>query len=209
MEKCSGEYGKGDHEWFPNTISVPAGVWVWKGIRKGWISFVKNISFEIGEGTEVLFWKDNWCGNEELWRTFPGLFNIAGDKDCLVSSVLKVEDGKATWDPKFRRNIQDWEMDDMLPFFERLYSQQVGFSRDRVVWKGAINYLFSVKSYYSKLSSRDNITFPWKVVWKSRAPNRVAFFVWEAANGAILTGDNLRSRRSIYVNWCYMCKSNG
>lgn len=45
-------------------------------------------------------------------------------------------------------------------------------------------------------------------MWRSSAPYRVAFFVWEAANEAILMGDNLRRSHKIYVNWCFMCKEN-
>lgn len=52
------------------------------------------------------------------------------------------------------------------------------------------------------------MVFPWKMVWRSLAPYRVAVFAWELANEAILTGDNLRRRRKIYVNWCFLCKGD-
>lgn len=47
-------------------------------------------------------------------------------------------------------------------------------------------------------------------MWKSLAPSRVAFFFFalEAANEAILTGDSLRIRCKLYVNWCFMCNGN-
>ena len=38
---------------------------------------------------------------------------------------------------------------------------------------------------------------------------RVAFFVWTAALGKILTIDNLRLRKIRIIDWCYMCKCNG
>ena len=37
----------------------------------------------------------------------------------------------------------------------------------------------------------------------------VAFFVWAAALGHILTIDNLRRRQVIVLDWCCMCKKNG
>ena len=40
-------------------------------------------------------------------------------------------------------------------------------------------------------------------------PLRVAFFVWTAALGKILTIDNLRKRKVKIIDWCYMCKCNG
>ena len=51
--------------------------------------------------------------------------------------------------------------------------------------------------------------FPWKNVWKSKVPLRVAFFIWTAALGKILTTDNLRKQRVIILDWCCMCKLSG
>jgi hypothetical protein len=39
--------------------------------------------------------------------------------------------------------------------------------------------------------------------------SRVAFFIWTAALGKILTTDNLRKRRVIILDWYCMCKTSG
>lgn len=57
------KYTEGEHKWFPNVITNPYGLGVWKGIRKGWEPFVNYISFGLGNGLKVRFWKDNWCGD--------------------------------------------------------------------------------------------------------------------------------------------------
>ena len=49
----------------------------------------------------------------------------------------------------------------------------------------------------------------WKIVWKSKAPPRVTFFVWMAVLGKILTLDNLRKKNIIATEWCCMCKNSG
>ena len=38
------------------------------------------------------------------------------------------------------------------------------------------------------------VIFPWKGIWRVKAPRWVSFFVWAVAWGKILMGDNLRSR---------------
>jgi hypothetical protein len=53
------------------------------------------------------------------------------------------------------------------------------------------------------------MVFPWKSIWKVGAPPCVAFFVWTAAHGKILTIDNLRKRNICIVDWCCMCKHSG
>jgi len=42
-------------------------------------------------------------------------------------------------------------------------------------------------------------TWPWKSIWKVKVPLRVAFFVWTATIGKILTLDNLRKMNIIMM----------
>ena len=80
---------------------------------------------------------------------------------------------------------------------------------DRMRWKLTKNGVFDIRSFYNKLRSPLLIIFPWKGVWKVKAPRRVSFFVWTAVWDRILTGDNLRGRRMAFVDWCIMCRCNG
>lgn len=56
------------------------------------------------------------------------------------------------------------------------------------------------------LSSTLGIIFPWKPVWLSNVPPRVAFFSWIATLRKILTIENLWNRGVTVVDWCYICK---
>jgi hypothetical protein len=49
----------------------------------------------------------------------------------------------------------------------------------------------------------------WKIIWKSKFPPRVAFFVWTAVLGKIITIDNLRKKNIIVTKWSCMCKKSG
>jgi hypothetical protein len=51
--------------------------------------------------------------------------------------------------------------------------------------------------------------FPGKVFWRTKVLLKVAFFAWTAAQGKILTLDNLRKKRVIVIDRCCMCKLNG
>jgi hypothetical protein len=52
-----------------------------------------------------------------------------------------------------------------------------------------------VKSYYQVMVNPAPIIGP----WKSKAPPRVAFFVWTAVLGKILTLNNLRKKNIIVM----------
>ena len=67
---------------------------------------------------------------------------------------------------------------------------------------------FDIWSYNNKIWGGSIPSFPWKGIWKIKNPKRVAFFMWIAAHGQILTLDNLMLRGLSLVNQCCMCCCN-
>ena len=111
------------------------------------------------------------------------------------------------WNVQFRRPPQNWEEKAFDWFMGLVYSSTVrGFGPDKVCRKFARNRGFEVRGYYSSFYPPTAISFPWRMIWQLKIPPRVAFFSWSASLGKILTTDNLRKRRLIVLDWCYMCK---
>lgn len=81
-----------------------------------------------------------------------------------------------------------------------------GVNNDKIKWIHK-KRRFNVSMSYDALRPI-NTTFPCKGVWRDKAPLRMAFFVWRAALGRILTMDDLR-RRILVMDWCCMCKISG
>ena len=77
-----------------------------------------------------------------------------------------------------------------------------GEGQDKLCKKLAGNESFKASEYYLSLSSTPNTLFPWKLVWRSKIPPRVAFFSWTAALGKILTLKNLWYKGVATVDWC-------
>ncbi|GLT60901.1 hypothetical protein SLA2020_336420 [Shorea laevis] len=77
-----------------------------------------------------------------------------------------------------------------------------------MLWTLACNQGSEVKSYYNSLFLGEPCLFPWKSIWKVKAPLCIAFFTWTTTRGKILTIDNLRRQGLTLVNWCYLCKKN-
>ena len=98
----------------------------------------------------------------------------------------------------------------VVDFFRLLAANfPLGTDGDRLRWKLTKNGDFTILSFYHKLHSSSSVVFPWKGIWKVKAPRRVSFFVWTAAWDRILTGDNLRLRGFDFVDWCIMCRCCG
>jgi hypothetical protein len=93
----------------------------------------------------------------------------------------------------FVREAHDWEVDDFVSFSQALHLVKVSRgSEDKLWWVSSKKGLFKVMSFYSLAYTRSSC-FPWKSIWCSQAPSRVAFFVWSVALGKIFTLDNLGS----------------
>jgi hypothetical protein len=97
---------------------------------------------------------------------------------------------------------------DLASFYSLLYSHTLGGRADKIWWVPSRKGKFEVRSFYNILTSNVSPTFPWKSIWRMKAPPRVAFFVWSAALGKILTLDNLRKKNMVLINRCGMCKKD-
>ena len=169
----------------------------------GWEDFSKNIHFEMGVGDRVKLWTDHWCGDSPLQLTFLSVYGIASNKEASVASSLEwlgIEEWRS-WDVHFIRRPNDWEMggvDEILWTLDSNLPPSV--NGDRMRWKLTKNEDFDIRSFYNKLRSPLPIIFPWKDVWKVKVPWCVSFFVWTAVWDRILTGDNLKGRRMVFVD---------
>jgi hypothetical protein len=127
-----------------------------------------------------------------------------------VEENMEIPNGLIHWNVLFIRPMHDWEIDVVLRFFEFLYSQKTRYGgEDKICWDPSKRKIFEVKSYYQILFTLAQAFGPWKSISKVKAPPRVAFFVWTAALGKILTLDNLQKRNIMVMEWCYMCKQCG
>jgi hypothetical protein len=103
-------------------------------------------------------------------------------------------------------------VDVLASFFTLLYSIKLHRDgEDKLWWSPSRKGKFDVRSFYKTLAYKEIFFFylfflPWKSIWQTKAPLKVAFFTWTIALGKILTLDNLSKRQVIVINRCCMCK---
>ena len=71
----------------------PYGVGLWKNISQGWLSFSRHILYDIGDGSRVKFWQDQWCGETSLVVRYPNLFRFCRNKDANVTELMMPTNG--------------------------------------------------------------------------------------------------------------------
>ena len=166
----------------------------------------------VGLGTEVLFWHDKWCTDPYLKDLYPVLYACSNNKDAFIASLfVDSREGRSRdWSVTFGRDFNDWEMDLVVSFFLLLHSHTLMTAEaDKLTWKLTRSGVFDTRSYYLALRESTASAFPWKSIWRVKAPRGVSFFVWTVAWGRILTCENLMRRGYVMVGCCCMCKSCG
>ncbi|KAK9988965.1 hypothetical protein SO802_029204 [Lithocarpus litseifolius] len=206
------KYGEDWGGWTSKLGRGTHGCGLWRSIRKGWEEFRKHCQLVAGVGNRVRFWQDVWYGDLSFQVAFPRLYGIAADREVTVESSLPRQGVEETrcWDVRFIRDLNDWEMEEGLQFFHLLGAKTPPLGvRDRMRWKLKSNGFFDTRLCYNKLRAAPPFIFPWKAIWRVKAPRRVSFFVWCVAWNKILTGDNLRLRNLDFVDWCILCRRCG
>ena len=175
----------------------------------GWDDFSAHVRYKVGRGDRIRLWHDRWCGDVSLKDLFPGLYACASDQAATINEALVREDDRVDWRVNFVRNFNDWELDSVASFLGLLQSNlPTRVVDDGLWWTLKTTGIFDVRSYYYSLRESPNIAFPWKCIWRTKAPRRACFFVWTAAWNKILTCDNLRKRGHNLPSWCCMCRCN-
>ena len=80
--------------------------------------------------------------------------------------------------PRFIRQFNDWELEEVDALFRRLHSYSIGSGTfDTVVWLETKDGDFSVRSFYSFLASRRVEPFLYDTMWISWALLELAFLL--------------------------------
>jgi len=126
------KYGTTNFGWFPSRSYGSYGCSLWRYIVKGWESFFPHFSFEVGEGTTISFWHNQWNREGLLKNLFPSLFALAQDREASVVDYRVQGNGSSVWRPIF---VRDSFADDdtLVRFFSKLSETNPdGFTSDKV-----------------------------------------------------------------------------
>ena len=145
-----------------------------------------------------------------FWRHFQNFIALVVTRIPILrmSCLFLISDYFGIFDSIESPKIGRWN--NLIFFWNFIHSMTfTGEGQDKLCWKSTKNKGFKVSEFYLSLFSTPDNLFPWKLVWHSNIPPRVAFFSWTAALGKILTLDRLWNKGVPVMDWCYMCKRSG
>ncbi|KAG7552028.1 Reverse transcriptase domain [Arabidopsis thaliana x Arabidopsis arenosa] len=150
----------------------------WRSVGIGLREVVLNgYSWVIGDGKNILFWRDKWLADLPLMDTATQ--DVPAEYERLTARDL--------W-----RNGSGWDFGRISPFVsENKRLEMAAFvldtvtgARDRLAWGETWDGLFTVKSAYAMLtrddSPRQNMGSFYDRLWRVTAPERVRVFLWSA-----------------------------
>ncbi|KAK7257213.1 hypothetical protein RIF29_31017 [Crotalaria pallida] len=169
-----------------------------------WQNVVHAVSWLIGDGSKVRFWKDTFIPNLgplELYATceIPAdLYNATAASFSLNGS---------------------WNWDFIRPFLDPPTCYSIAAvpapltngDPDKPVWSCNSDGTFSISSAYSLLDgpSLDDFMDPLipKLIWNWNGPERMKLFLWKVLHGRLLTNDERCRRGMIDDPLCPRCKA--
>ncbi|WMV26836.1 hypothetical protein MTR67_020221 [Solanum verrucosum] len=115
--------------WISNIATQPYGTGVWRTIRNLLPKLINKCTIKIGDGGKTLFWEEVWAGQASLKASFPDLFSLSLQK---VATVKEMRDAQG-WNLKFRRPLNDWEVNRMVEFLNILEQYKELNNREDIV----------------------------------------------------------------------------
>lgn len=135
--------------------------------------------FKVNNGDCVQFWTNPRCSSLPLSSIFPDLFNPTEGKSDSVKNHMIRSRAFCTWNVRLRRNLNDWEIDDMGRLLDILENCSLGNSEleDERVWVPDAQNGFLVRSIYLAMTHEDSPQFPTRLIWHSIASTKISFFL--------------------------------
>jgi hypothetical protein len=191
----------GSGKWGCNQL---ASVWwrdVWKscfdvGVDSYDVWFEKGVVRKVGEGNEVLFWKELWVGTELLKNSFHKLFHLSVQKNCLINEMGVWREDSWVWEFRWRRRLSSRE--EVLLRELRLVLDTVMLTcgcPDQYRWRADPSGVYSVRSAYDMILDcvvEDDAVF--RLLWAVNVPSNYTVFGWRLLADRLQTKVNLQRR---------------
>lgn len=183
-------------------IQREAGSFWWKDIFKLKNLFGDITYCKVGDGSSILFWKDNWAG-DSLIQIMPSIAQFARFPDMSIREVSEA----SCLEDIFVIPISQTAAEELEDLRELVQSFTLLNEPDqRVFCWGNKKYVVAKVYKLAFLSVPAPPAF--KLVWKSKVTPRIKFFAWLILLDRLNTKSML-ARRNFNVqpnSWCVLCQ---
>ncbi|KAK1286517.1 hypothetical protein QJS10_CPB20g01045 [Acorus calamus] len=184
---------------------------------KGWFTgmeqFVRACVWDAGDGGDILFWTDRWCGEEAFESRFPQMFHISSDPEGRACRYWERRAQSGAWRIQFVRQPTPSEATQASELVRILAGAPLASGiPDKVCWGRTSREGYTVRRGYlwwRRLAphSQEMVTHR-GIIWDSAVPLKVKFFVWLVCHGRILTKAYVSKWCPNISTVCVLCNAN-
>ncbi|GKV27604.1 hypothetical protein SLEP1_g36760 [Rubroshorea leprosula] len=203
FEKMGRSWGGHWMDWVRNGAGACSS-W-WRDVRRidkaegefiGWLA--EGFRLKVGEGKEVSFWWDEWCGEICLANKFPRLYLLSEGKEKECSKMGSMCNGTWKWNLTWRRKLFEWEEEAAKELSTMIEGVKIYPGRpDEWEWILSKDSRYSSKTAYSLLTKVPRCLTQEKVfrrVWNPILPTKISAFNWRLMLNRLPTKSNLLKR---------------
>lgn len=117
---------------------------------QGW--FTGSVKLKLGDGRQVKFWQDKWCGPWQLMELFPRLFELAANQNGSVADAGEWSGNRWSWQLSWCRQLLSeeqaevqWLEDTLKPICPDRFREDIW------LWMQDTSLKYKVKTTYEYL----------------------------------------------------------
>ncbi|GKU87429.1 hypothetical protein SLEP1_g1825 [Rubroshorea leprosula] len=177
----------------------------WRDVRRinnaegeisGWLT--ESFRPKVGEGKDVSFWWDEWCGEICLANKFLRLYLLSAGKEKECCQMGTMSNGSWKWTLTWRRELLEREEEAVKELSAVIENVKISPGRpDEWEWIHSKDFRYSSKTAYSLLSKVPRNLTQEKVfrrVWNPNLPSKIFAFNWQLLLNRLPTKSNLLKR---------------
>jgi len=170
---------------------------IWSSIKMEFNTITSNCGWQLGDGSNINFWLDNWCGQPIASQlNIPSQLHsnlTAKVNDFIVNGQWNFPDSFIHYFPQAKFLAEQVT----IPFEE---------AEDKLIWEPSSSGDLSFKQAYEfKYGTGQNIRWA-KSLWSHDIPPTKSLLVWRIMHNKVPTDENLMLRGIQSPSICSSCK---
>ncbi|GKV02337.1 hypothetical protein SLEP1_g14790 [Rubroshorea leprosula] len=153
--------------------------------KKGWL--VDGLELKLGEGVDISFWWDEWCGDGCLANKYPRLYLLSVGKDFKIPQMGGWHNDTWMWSLRLRRPLFSWEEHQELELLKEINEITIVRGRpDQRIWIQSTDGSYTTKLAYQLLAADHRNSQQGLVLqkaWNPLIPSKISTFSWQLLQG--------------------------
>jgi ribonuclease HI len=172
---------------------------IWSSIKSEFVDILMNSGWLVGNGNNINFWLDNWCGDSLVSQLNIPTYLHSHLKATVSDFIVNKQ-----WNFPFSVLMS-------FPSIKQIVEKvtiPIENSEDKIIWRGINDGNLSFKeAFLYKYGTGQNINWA-KTLWNQDIPPSKSLLIWRLMHNKTPTDDNLMTRGLQLPSMCSACNAD-